>query len=54
VIRAGRRPSHFGGRRGGDSQRLWLDRSRHLVGVDVEKALVADTVASFLASHGRW
>lgn len=36
------------------AQRLWLDRSRHLVGVDVERALVADTVASFLGNHGRW
>lgn len=33
--------------------RLWLDRSFHLVGVDVERQLVADTVTRFLTAHTR-
>lgn len=36
------------------AERLWLDRSRHLVGVDVERALVADAIATFLSSRGDW
>jgi carboxylesterase len=31
--------------------RLWLPRSAHLVGVDVERALLAEAVARFLSQH---
>lgn len=36
------------------AERLWLENSRHLVGVDVERTVVADAIASFLAARGRW
>lgn len=36
------------------AERLWLDRSSHLVGVDVEREVVADAIAAFLTNRGRW
>ena len=34
-------------------ERRWLDRSFHLIGVDVEREIVADTVTHFLGRHLR-
>lgn len=35
-------------------ERLWLERSSHLVGVDVERQLLANAIATFLHTHARW
>jgi esterase/lipase len=35
-------------------ERLWLDRSFHVVTLDVERSLVIDAVGRFLAQHGGW
>jgi carboxylesterase len=35
-------------------ERLWLDRSFHIVTLDVEKATVIDEVSRFLARHAGW
>ncbi|MES1158037.1 MAG: alpha/beta fold hydrolase [Haliangium ochraceum] len=35
-------------------QRLWLERSCHLVGIDVEREALNATVARFFAEHARW
>jgi esterase/lipase len=35
-------------------ERLWLDRSRHLVGVDVESDVLSRAVGHFLTTRGRW
>jgi carboxylesterase len=35
-------------------ERLWLDRSFHIVTRDVERALVVDTVMKFLGRHAGW
>jgi carboxylesterase len=35
-------------------ERLWLDRSGHLVGVDVERDILCDTIARFLATRADW
>jgi carboxylesterase len=36
------------------NERLWLDHSRHLVGIDIERTVLADAIAAFLASRARW
>jgi carboxylesterase len=35
-------------------ERLWLDKSFHLVTLDVERTLVADAAARFFAKHAGW
>jgi carboxylesterase len=35
-------------------ERLWLERSFHIVTLDVEKAAVIDAVSRFLARHAGW
>jgi len=35
-------------------ERLWLDRSYHIVTLDIEKALVIDGVTRFLGRHAGW
>jgi carboxylesterase len=35
-------------------ERLWLDRSFHIVTLDVERAAVIDGVTRFLAAHAGW
>jgi carboxylesterase len=35
-------------------ERLWLDRSFHIVTMDVERALVGETIAKFLGRHAGW
>ena len=35
-------------------ERLWLDRSFHIVGLDVDQAALFDGVGRFLAQHGGW
>jgi carboxylesterase len=35
-------------------ERLWLDRSFHIVTCDVERTLVADAVVKFLGRHAGW
>jgi carboxylesterase len=35
-------------------ERLWLDRSFHIVTMDVERALVVETVTKFLLRHAGW
>jgi len=35
-------------------ERLWLDKSFHIVTLDVERALVAETAARFFARHAGW
>jgi carboxylesterase len=35
-------------------ERLWLDRSFHVVTLDVERAAVAEAAARFFARHARW
>lgn len=35
-------------------ERLWLERSSHLVGVDVEQDHLADAIATFLSTRARW
>jgi len=35
-------------------ERLWLDRSFHIVTMDVERALVVETVTKFLLRHTGW
>jgi carboxylesterase len=35
-------------------ERLWLDKSFHLVTLDVERTLVADAAARFFAMHAGW
>lgn len=35
-------------------ERLWLERSRHLVGVDVEHGILSGAVGRFLEARGRW
>jgi carboxylesterase len=42
-----------GGLGSGVVERRWLDRSFHLIGVDVEREIVADAVTHFLGRHMR-
>jgi carboxylesterase len=35
-------------------ERLWLDRSYHLVALDVERALLVDTVTRFVGRYAGW
>jgi carboxylesterase len=35
-------------------ERLWLESSFHLVGVDVDKQLLIDSITRFFAAHARW
>jgi carboxylesterase len=35
-------------------ERLWLDRSFHLVALDVEKSVLIAGATRFLAEHARW
>ena len=35
-------------------ERLWLDKSFHIVTLDVERTLVADAAARFFAKHAGW
>jgi carboxylesterase len=35
-------------------ERLWLERSFHLVALDVERSRVAEAVTKFLTQHARW
>jgi carboxylesterase len=35
-------------------ERLWLERSYHIVTLDVEKAVLIDSVTRFLAHHAGW
>src|SRR5262245_27841017 len=35
-------------------ERLWLDNSAHLVAIDRDRALVAERISEFLASHASW
>ena len=35
-------------------ERLWLDKSFHIVTRDVERALVVDAIAKFFARHAGW
>jgi len=35
-------------------ERLWLENSFHLVGVDVDQALLIDAIQRFFAEHARW
>jgi len=34
--------------------RLWLDRSFHLVALDVERAALIESASRFLAKHAGW
>ena len=36
------------------TERLWLDHSRHLVAVDIERDLLARSIERFLSEKGRW
>jgi len=35
-------------------ERLWLENSYHLVGVDLDKQLLIDGISRFFATHARW
>jgi len=35
-------------------ERLWLENSFHLVGLDNDKQALIDAIMRFFASHARW
>jgi carboxylesterase len=35
-------------------ERLWLEKSFHLVALDVERARLSEAVTRFLVQHARW